>query len=98
MSRKFAKKALGKLLKSKKTKANYDVEKTEETKVIYVDDVIIYVGEEPNIKEFHAHSNILRARSPYFKNLLSTKIQNKNNVITINKPNITSPVFEMILK
>ena len=60
--------------------------------------VIIQIKEHQNVKEFHAHSNILRARSPYFKNLLSAKIQNENNVITFDKPNITSPVFEMILK
>ena len=29
--------------------------------------VIIRVGEGQNIKEFRAHSVILRARSPYFK-------------------------------
>ena len=29
--------------------------------------VIIKVGKNPNTKEFRAHSNILKARSPYFK-------------------------------
>jgi len=29
-------------------------------------DVIIYVGEEPNVKEIHVHSNILSIRSQYF--------------------------------
>ncbi|GBC00364.1 hypothetical protein RclHR1_03830003 [Rhizophagus clarus] len=33
--------------------------------------VIIQVGENQNIKEFRAHSNILKARSPYFKGALS---------------------------
>src|SRR2546427_508706 len=33
--------------------------------------VIIQVGKIPNTKEFHAHSNILRARSPYFKSAFS---------------------------
>ena len=28
-------------------------------------DVIIYAGEEPNVKEIHAHSNILCIRSQY---------------------------------
>jgi hypothetical protein len=32
--------------------------------------VIIVVGNNQNIKEFRAHSYILRARSPYFKNAL----------------------------
>ena len=66
----------------------------------YSDDynVVIQIKEHQNIKEFHAHSNILRVRSPYFKNLLSAKIQNENNVIIFNNPNITPTVFEIILK
>ena len=32
--------------------------------------VIIQAGENQNMKEFRAHSNILRARSPYFKSAL----------------------------
>ena len=35
-------------------------------------DVIIRIGEDQNVKEFYAHSVILRARSPYFKSALST--------------------------
>ena len=61
--------------------------------------VIIQVGENKNTKEFHAHSVILRARSPYFKSALSADwITKKNNVITFNKPNITPSVFDIILK
>ena len=61
--------------------------------------VIIQVGEDQNIKEFQAHSVILRARSPYFKSAFSTKwITKKNDMIMFNKPNITPPVFDMILK
>jgi hypothetical protein len=61
--------------------------------------VIIQVGENQNVKEFHAHSVILRARSPYFKGALSSNwITERNNVIMFNKPNITPVVFEMILK
>ena len=59
--------------------------------------VIIQVGEDLNTKEFHAHSNILRACCPYFKNLISAA-DSINNVITLNKPNIAPTVFEMILK
>ena len=60
--------------------------------------VIIQVGETNNSKEFHAHSNILRARSPYFKSIFSSDdIKKENNVITLCKPNITPTVFEMIL-
>jgi hypothetical protein len=61
--------------------------------------VIIQVGENPNTKEFRAHSLILRARSPYFKSAFSTDwTSKKNDKITFNKPNITPNVFDMILK
>ncbi len=61
--------------------------------------VIIQVGENQNIKEFRAHSVILRARSPYFKSAFSSNwITKKDNMIMFNKPNITPIVFDMILK
>jgi len=61
--------------------------------------VTIQIKENQNIKEFRAHSNILRIHSPYFKNLLLTnKIKNEKNVIIINKPHITPAVFEIVLK
>ena len=61
--------------------------------------VIIKVGENHNIKEFRAHSVILRARSPYFKSAFSSSwITKKNDMIMFNKPNITPTVFDMILK
>ncbi|RGB41551.1 hypothetical protein C1646_751973 [Rhizophagus diaphanus] len=61
--------------------------------------VIIQVGENRNAKEFKAHSVILRARSPYFRSAFSSEwITIKNNMIIFNKPNISPPVFEMILK
>ncbi|GBB98704.1 hypothetical protein RclHR1_00330031 [Rhizophagus clarus] len=68
--------------------------------------VMIQIGENHNMKEFRVHSNILRARSPYFKSALSakwtTKRNNnnsvKNNIIEFKKPNIEPNVFEIILK
>ncbi|EXX67030.1 hypothetical protein GLOIN_2v1480795 [Rhizophagus irregularis DAOM 181602=DAOM 197198] len=61
--------------------------------------VIIQVGKNEYIKEFHAHSVILRTRSPYFRSALSNKWITKNNdMIIFNKPNISPLVFEMILK
>src|ERR1043166_8428844 len=61
--------------------------------------VIIQVGENENVKEFRAHSIILRARSPYFKSAFSTGwITKKNDMIIFNKPNITPTVFDIILK
>ena len=62
-------------------------------------DVIIQVGENQYVKEFRAHSNILRARSTYFKSALSSEwITKKNNLIESKKPNINHIVFELILK
>ncbi|CAI2195473.1 16794_t:CDS:1, partial [Funneliformis geosporum] len=61
--------------------------------------VLIKVGKDQNIKEFSAHSNILSARSPYFKSAFSAGwVTKNNNVIEFKKPNINPNVFEMILK
>ncbi|CAI2166794.1 19740_t:CDS:2 [Funneliformis geosporum] len=60
--------------------------------------ILIKVGENPNTKEFHAHSNILRSRSPYFKKALSQDLVTKNKMIEFTIPNISSTVFEMILR
>ncbi|CAB4399514.1 unnamed protein product [Rhizophagus irregularis] len=61
--------------------------------------VIINVGKYENIKEFRAHSVILRARCPYFKAALSNGwITKQNDMIMFTKPNITPTVFEMVLK
>lgn len=64
-------------------------------------DVIIRVGQDYNIKEFRAHSSILRARSAYFKSALSSKWidkKNENGIIEFEKPNINPNIFEIILK
>ncbi|GBC01081.1 hypothetical protein RclHR1_04060009 [Rhizophagus clarus] len=61
--------------------------------------VVIQTGTDKNIKEFRAHSNILRARSPYFKSALSANWITKNkDMIEFKKPNIRPTVFEIILK
>ncbi|GBB98688.1 hypothetical protein RclHR1_00330015 [Rhizophagus clarus] len=60
--------------------------------------VIIQVGENQNIKEFRAHSNILIVRSPYFKDVFSTVFANKNDsIIKFEKPKIKLSVFEITL-
>jgi len=62
-------------------------------------DVVIKVGENQNIREFRAHSNMLRARSAYFKSALSSDwIVKKNDLIEFTKPNINPGIFEIILK
>ncbi|EXX68382.1 BTB/POZ protein [Rhizophagus irregularis DAOM 181602=DAOM 197198] len=62
-------------------------------------DVIVKVGENSNTKEFHARSNILRARSPYFKRaFLQNRVTKKDGVYNFIKPNISPIVFEMIIR
>ena len=63
-------------------------------------DVIIKVGEEPNTKAFHVHSQILATHSPYFATALSNDWarRDENNIVNFDKPNITPRVFELILK
>ncbi len=57
--------------------------------------VIIKVEEE----EFHAHSNILRSRSKYFRHTLSKKwADSEDNKIVLSKPNMRPEVFSAILK
>ncbi|GES81027.1 BTB/POZ domain-containing protein [Rhizophagus clarus] len=61
--------------------------------------VIIYIGKEPNIKEFHAHSIILRCRSEYFNKMLSDgNIEKKEGKYLINNPNVSPQAFKVILK
>ncbi|KAF0490230.1 btb/poz domain-containing protein 19-like [Gigaspora margarita] len=62
-------------------------------------DVKIKVGEIPNIKEFKAHSIILSARSDYFKTALSSRwAKREDGFIIFDKPNISPPVFEILIK
>ncbi|RHZ81238.1 hypothetical protein Glove_122g107 [Diversispora epigaea] len=53
---------------------------------------------ETNKKSFTAHSPVLRYRSSYFKKELTNTIANENNIKIITKPNISSELFEIILK
>ncbi len=62
-------------------------------------DVIIQVGEVPNIENFKAHSAILRIRSKYFNRALSSNwVKKEENIITFKKPNVHPNVFRIILK
>src|SRR5437773_10618259 len=72
------------------TELSSDYEKLFETEIGY--DVIIYAGEEPNVKEIHAHSNILCIRSQYFRSAFSNEWAEKNDgKFIFRKPNI-SPI------
>ncbi|CAG8446821.1 5460_t:CDS:2 [Funneliformis mosseae] len=60
--------------------------------------MIINVGEEPNVKRYHVHSNILRVRSKYFSKAVSADwVKKKDGIILYEKPNIESDVFDIIL-
>ncbi|CAG8449602.1 1487_t:CDS:2 [Scutellospora calospora] len=53
-------------------------------------DVVIQVGEKPDIKTFLAHSDILRKKSPYFRTALSnTWAKREGENIILKKPNIS---------
>ena len=62
-------------------------------------DVIIYVGEDDNAKEIHAHSPILCIRSQYFHAAFSNEWANKKDgKFILKKSNISPQVFEIILR
>ena len=62
-------------------------------------DVTIEVGEDPNVKIFRAHMNILCYRSPYLRRALSSTKKNNDNIIAhIKFPNISPENFLVILK
>ncbi|GBC07286.1 hypothetical protein RclHR1_07360009 [Rhizophagus clarus] len=74
-----------------------DYEKLFENEEEY--DVIIYAGENENIKEIHAHSFVLRTRSQYFRTALSKEwSEKKDGKFIFRKPNISPPIFKMILR
>jgi hypothetical protein len=74
-----------------------DLEKLLENEKDY--DVIIYAGENENMKEIHAHSLILNARSQYFCTAFSNKwAEKKDGKFIFKKPNISSQFFKIILR
>ncbi|GES85063.1 BTB/POZ protein [Rhizophagus clarus] len=61
--------------------------------------VIIYVGENEHVKEIHAHSNILRTRSQYFRIELSKESsEKKDGNFIFRKHNISPQLFKVILR
>ena len=74
-----------------------DYEKLFEEEIAY--DVIIYAGEEPNIKEIHAHSNILSIRSKYFRTAFYNEwADKKDGKFILRKPNVSPHLFNIILR
>ena len=74
-----------------------DLEKLLENEKDY--DVIIYAGENENVKEIHAHSLILSTRSQYFCTAFSNKwAEKKDGKYIFKKPNISPHFFKIILR
>ncbi|GBC06528.1 hypothetical protein RclHR1_00690018 [Rhizophagus clarus] len=62
-------------------------------------DITIEVGNDPNVKIFHAHMVILNYRSPYLRRILSTnKKKNDGTLMSIKLPNFLPEIFHIILK
>jgi hypothetical protein len=79
------------------TELSSDYEKLFETEIGY--DVIIYAGEEPNVKEIHAHSNILCIRSKYFYSVFSNESAEKQDgKFIFRKQNISPHLFDIIIR
>lgn len=61
-------------------------------------DVVIRVGESPDVKKFQANSRMLSSRCSYFRTALSSSWARKeNDIYIIEKPNISPKVFEIVL-
>ncbi|EXX75237.1 uncharacterized protein OCT59_025294 [Rhizophagus irregularis] len=62
-------------------------------------DITIEVGEDPNVKIFRAHMNILCYRSPYLRRTLDSNKKKNDNVLAHIKLSNTSPeIFQIVLK
>ena len=59
-------------------------------------DVKIYAGENPNIKEFHAHSFILKIQSKFYKTAFTKDVQQKDGYYILNSNN-SPKIFEILL-
>ncbi|GBB90473.1 hypothetical protein RclHR1_17450004 [Rhizophagus clarus] len=62
-------------------------------------DITIEVGNDPYVKIFHAHMNILNYRSPYIRRILSTnKKKNDETLVQIKLTSISPEIFQIILR
>ncbi|PKY55564.1 POZ domain-containing protein [Rhizophagus irregularis] len=62
-------------------------------------DITIEVGEDPNVKIFRAHMNILCYRSPYLRRILASNKKNNDNILAHVKLQKISPeIFQIILE
>ncbi|CAG8448253.1 17064_t:CDS:2 [Gigaspora rosea] len=61
--------------------------------------VIIEIGDGPNVKKFQAHSVVLRARSPYFHTALTSDwSKRENGYIVFKQLGVSSTIFSAIIK
>ncbi len=72
------------------------------TNILKVDeyyDIIIEVGQDPEVKTFWAHMVILNCHSAYFHRNLSTDKKNSDGILAHMKlPNISPDTFQILLK
>jgi hypothetical protein len=62
-------------------------------------DITIEVGEDPNVKIFRAHMNILCYRSPYLRRVLASNKKNNDNILNhIKLSNVSPEIFQIILE
>ena len=61
-------------------------------------DITVEVGEDPNVKIFRAHMNILCYRSPYLRRILVSNKKNDNILSHIKLSNISPEIFQIDLK
>ncbi|GES93562.1 BTB/POZ protein [Rhizophagus clarus] len=62
-------------------------------------DVTIEVGEDPNVKIFRAHKNILCCRSPFLQQTLASNKKSDNDDLShIKLPNISPEIFQIVLR
>ncbi|EXX54143.1 hypothetical protein RirG_237420 [Rhizophagus irregularis DAOM 197198w] len=62
-------------------------------------DTTIEVGEDPNVKIFRTHMNILCYRSPYLRRALASKKRsNDNGLVHIKLSNISPEIFQIIIE
>ncbi|GBC00023.1 hypothetical protein RclHR1_03710007 [Rhizophagus clarus] len=62
-------------------------------------DITIEVGEDPNVKIFRAHKNILCYRSPFLRRTLASNKKSDNGVLShIKLPNISPEIFQIVLR
>ncbi|RHZ81649.1 hypothetical protein Glove_117g113 [Diversispora epigaea] len=62
------------------------------------DDYNVIIKVENKEKSLTVHSNVLKYRSSYFRQELENIQPNENNIKTINKPNVSAKIFDVILK